>query len=71
MLPVELALTFADGSTRRVKLPVDVWRRNERRFEYGFFSDADVVGVVVDPDEGFADVNRANNAWGRPAKPIS
>jgi hypothetical protein len=71
VLPVELALTFADGSTRRVKLPVDVWRRNERRFEYGFFSDADVVGVVVDPDEGFADVNRANNAWGRPAKPIS
>ena len=56
-------------------LPVDVWRQNERRFTYGFFADQDVVGVVLDPDEGFADVNRENNAWGRPAqqptRPIS
>ena len=71
VLPVELALTFADGSTRRVKLPVDVWRRDERRFVYGFFSDQPVTGVVVDPDEAFADVNRANNTWGTPARPIS
>jgi hypothetical protein len=74
VLPVEMQLTFADGSTRRVKLPVDVWRANERRFEYGFFADQDVVGVVLDPDEGFADVNRGNNTWGKPAasgRPIS
>jgi hypothetical protein len=51
-----------------------VWRANERRFEYGFFADQDVVGVVLDPDEGFADVNRGNNTWGKPAatrRPIS
>jgi hypothetical protein len=74
VLPVEMQLTLADGTTKRVKLPVDVWRQNEKRFVYGFFTDQDVVGVELDPDEAYADVNRANNVWGKPApagKPIS
>ena len=71
VLPVEMDVTFADGSVKRVKLPVDVWRRNEKRFVYGFFADQEVTGVVVDPDEGFADVDRTNNTWGKPATPAA
>jgi hypothetical protein len=72
VLPVELALTFDDGSTQRVRLPADVWRRDERRFVHGFFTDRAVTRVVVDPDEAFADVDRSNNEWtAPPTRPIS
>lgn len=63
VLPVHLDVTFDDGTTQRIRLPADIWRRNELRFTYGFFTDRTVTKVVVDPDEVFADVNRDNNAW--------
>ncbi|MDX2194439.1 MAG: M1 family metallopeptidase [Gemmatimonadales bacterium] len=70
VMPLHLEIGFADGTTERVKLPVDVWRRNERSFTYGFFTGKVVTSVVVDPDEAFADVNREDNRWSaRPAPP--
>ena len=71
VMPLQLDVTLADGTTRRIKLPVDVWRRNEQSFTYGLFSDQDVVKVVVDPDEVFADINRADNTWVKPAPAAS
>jgi len=63
VMPLQMDITFDDGTTRRVSLPVDVWRRNEKSFTHGLFSDQQVVKVVIDPDEAFADVNRENNTW--------
>jgi hypothetical protein len=62
-MPVHLAVTYDDGTTQLIKLPVDVWRRNELKYTYGLFTDKTIVKVVVDPDEVFADVNRENNTW--------
>jgi Peptidase family M1 domain len=67
VMPVEMDITFTDGTTRRVKLPADVWRQNEKLFTYGMFSSKDIAQVVLDPDESFADINRANNTWKKPA----
>jgi hypothetical protein len=63
LMPVHLAVTYDDGTTQLIKLPVDVWRRNELKYTYGLFTDKTIVKVVVDPDEVFADVNRENNTW--------
>jgi hypothetical protein len=74
VLPVHLELTFDDGTTQRVKLPADVWRRNELKYQYGLFTDKTVTRVVVDPDEVFADIDRSNNSWPAgtaPAPPAS
>ena len=72
VLPVELGVTFADGTTQRIRLPADVWRRDEKRFVHGFFTDREVTEIVIDPDEAFADVDRGNNTWRAPgARPIS
>jgi len=60
-------VTFDDGSKQRIKLPADTWRFNEKEFPYGFFSDKEVSGVVLDPDEALADINRDNNTWKKPA----
>jgi len=67
VLPIIMDVTFDDGSKQRIKLPADTWRFNEREFPYGFFSDKGISGVVLDPDEALADINRDNNTWKKPA----
>jgi hypothetical protein len=69
VMPLDLRITYADGTSELKRLPVDVWRRNEQRFVYGFFSDKTVTSVTADPDEVFADVDRTNNTWGTPPAP--
>ncbi len=63
LMPLEMEVTYDDGTTDRMEMPVDVWRRNERAFTKGFFSDKSVQRVVLDPDEAFADVDRSDNVW--------
>jgi hypothetical protein len=65
VMPLQMEMTFDDGSTKKVKLTADVWRQNEKTFTYGFFTDRVVTRVVLDPDEVFADINRENNVWGK------
>ena len=67
VMPVELEVSFEDGSMERFDLPVDVWRDNERTFRKGFFSDKKVARVELDPDEAYADVDRSDNTWETPA----
>ena len=63
VMPIQLGITYDDGTAALVKLPADVWRNNEKTFIYGFFSDKALQQVVLDPDEVLADVNRGNNTW--------
>jgi len=62
-MPVEVEITFDDGTTGREILPVEIWKTNERVFTKGLFSDKRIIKVVLDPDEAFADVDRENNIW--------
>ena len=63
IMPVELEVTYDDGSVERFDLPADVWRDNELSFTKGFFSNKNVVKVELDPDEAFADIDREDNVW--------
>ncbi|MEQ9568870.1 MAG: M1 family metallopeptidase [Longimicrobiales bacterium] len=65
LMPLEIEATFDDGTTLRLDLPVDVWRNDETSFTRGFFTDREVVRVVIDPDEAYADIDRGNNVWTR------
>ena len=71
VMPIQMDVTFDDGTTQRVKLGVDVWRRNEQSYTYGFFTDKTVTKVVLDPDEVLADINRDNNVWTKGPPPTS
>ena len=66
VLPLQIEVTYDDGTKELVKLPADVWRRNELAFTYGFFSKKTVTQVVLDPKEALADVDRSNNTWKKP-----
>jgi hypothetical protein len=67
VMPIQLGVTYDDGTNALIKLPADVWRFNEKAFTYGFFSNKGLTQVIIDPNEVLADVNRDNNAW----KPVA
>jgi hypothetical protein len=61
-MPVDLKITYANGSTDRVRLPVEIWYKGDdymylRKISY------DVTKIEVDPDSVLPDVRRANNVW--------
>jgi aminopeptidase N len=63
-MPVEMKLSFADGSSDRVRLPVEIWFQGNR-YVYVRPTSSDLVKVEIDPDFGFPDVRRDNNVWTR------
>jgi len=59
-LPLEMELTYDDGTTERVRLPVEMWNLGPA-FAYRVPDGRKVKGVIVDPRSVLPDVNRANN----------
>ena len=59
-LPVELELTFADSTTERVRLPVEMWNLGPR-FAYRVRGQRRVVAAEVDPGRALPDTDRRNN----------
>ena len=70
VMPIQLGITYDDGSNALVKLPADVWRFNEKAYTYAFFSDKALQQVVLDPNEVLADVKRDNNTWKAPTTTV-
>jgi len=59
-MPVPVEIKFADKTSIRKTIPVDVWRRNN---SWTFFvpSDKKVESVEIDPDHIIPDTNSSNN----------
>jgi hypothetical protein len=60
ILPLEMELTYADGTRERVRLPVEMWNLGPR-FAYRVRGEKPVTGVVIDPRSVLPDVDRKNN----------
>jgi aminopeptidase N len=63
-LPLEMELTYADGTTERIRLPVEMWNLGPT-FAYRVRSGRRVKGVVIDPRHVLPDVDRRNNTASR------
>ena len=63
-LPLEMDLTYADGATERIRLPVEMWNLGPR-FAYRVRGGKSVKRVVVDPRKALPDVDRSNNERAR------
>jgi hypothetical protein len=61
-MPVDLQLTFADGTVQHVRLPVEIWYEGNH-FLYVRQVRSDPVKAEIDPEKNFPDVRRSNNAW--------
>jgi hypothetical protein len=66
VMPVELELGFADGTTELVKLPVEIWYGGNR-YVYRIAPGKAIVRARVNPDGRFPDVVASNDTWTAPA----
>jgi peptidase M1-like protein len=61
-MPVDLRLTYANGTTEDIRLPVEIWFQGTH-YTYERRVLTDVVKVEIDPAGHFPDVRRSNNVW--------
>ncbi|MEP6589829.1 MAG: M1 family metallopeptidase [Gemmatimonadota bacterium] len=62
VMPAALTLTFADGTTRMVRLPVEMWNLGDS-FAYRVPGSVRVVAAELDAAHALPDIDRGNNRW--------
>jgi hypothetical protein len=62
VMPVELTLSFADGSAQVYKYPVEIWYKGDK-YTAAIDTDKTVTAAQVNADGQFPDVNPRNDAW--------
>ncbi|WP_132143023.1 M1 family metallopeptidase [Luteibacter rhizovicinus] len=62
VMPSTVRVTYDDGSTKNVRLPVETWQQHTR-FALTVPGDKRVVSAAVDPDHVLPDHNRANDRF--------
>ncbi|GCD77263.1 aminopeptidase [Thermaurantimonas aggregans] len=61
IMPVIVKFTFEDNTSHIVRLPAEVWLKNEKEFSKVFPLDKKPVHVILDPDLETADIDISNN----------
>ncbi len=62
VMPVELQLTLADGSTQSVKLPVEIWFGGDR-YVATVHTPQHITSARVNPDGMLPDLIPSNDEW--------
>ena len=65
VMPVILEVEFADGSKQVKTIPAEVWRRNGNSVSKLLHTKKKIRGIILDPRDEIADVNRRNNHFPR------
>jgi hypothetical protein len=55
--------TFRDGTKEVERIPVSIWRLNEKQITKVFVKDKEVSAIRLDPFRETADINEANQVW--------
>jgi aminopeptidase N len=63
-LPLEMDVTYSDGSRERIRLPVEMWNLGPR-FAQRVREGKSVRRVLVDPRRALPDIDRKNNEFSR------
>lgn len=61
-MPLIVEATTASGRKERIKLPVEIWERNNS-FVFTLPTTEALNAVVIDPEKVFPDINPSNNSW--------
>ena len=71
VMPIILGLEFADGSTQRLYIPAEIWRRNPHNVRklLVYDKEKELVQVIVDPLWETADADINNNSFPRQILP--
>ncbi|HHK40946.1 MAG TPA: aminopeptidase, partial [Planctomycetaceae bacterium] len=68
VMPVILELEFENGKKEEVRIPAEIWRRDNRTVRKLLIRDQPIRSIVLDPHLETADVDRTNNYF--PRRPI-
>lgn len=62
VMPVVVQLTFNNGNTQRIQLPVETWLQHTT-YTWSVPVTTPITAVTIDPDHMLPDANRQNNVW--------
>jgi hypothetical protein len=62
VMPTVLELTFSDGGTARVTIPVETWSLSDT-YTYDVGGGRTVTAVRIDPAKVYPDTDTSNNTW--------
>jgi hypothetical protein len=63
VMPIILEFTYTDGTQEIVRIPAEIWKRNNEKIKKVFILDKELVNVKLDPFLETADVDLNNNYW--------
>ena len=63
VMPIIVEWTYKDGSKEVEKIPVTIWRLNEKSVSKLFVKDKEVASIRLDPMRETADINESNGMW--------
>jgi aminopeptidase N len=63
VMPILLEFEYVDGSKEVVRIPAEIWKRNDKQVSKVFITEKELVRVTLDPFLETADVDRNNNYW--------
>lgn len=61
-MPVTIEVKEDNGTTNRVKLPVEIWMKGAT-WKFHYPSTGKITQVTIDPDQRYPDADVANNTW--------
>ncbi|HAJ82491.1 MAG TPA: peptidase M1, partial [Zunongwangia profunda] len=61
-MPVKLKITYQDGSTEELTLPVEIWQRGDS-WSHLVETDKAPKSIEIDPDKILPDVDYSNDSW--------
>ena len=62
-MPLVLHVEFKNGMSRRLDIPVEIWRYGDKVVKIPFLSDKEVVRIILDQDNAFGDSDLDNNVF--------
>ena len=65
IMPLVVEFEFEDGTTDEVRIPAEIWLKNQQEVTKVFIYDKEVRTVTLDPHQETADVDPSNNRWPR------
>jgi aminopeptidase N len=65
-MPIDLAITRADGTIERREIPVDEWLRGGVETSVEVDASPAITKVEIDPERDYPDIDRSDNVWTAP-----
>ena len=62
-MPIIIEWTFEDGTKEIQRVPVEVWRKNEKKVRKVFVKNKEVKAIRLDPYRETADIDETNNQF--------